>query len=253
MNLDVLVAPSLLSYSSEGLTLCAVIDVLRAATTVITALANGAAEIRPCVNAEEARNGMGLLRQGACLLGGEEMGQRIRGFDLGNSPLEYLDSSVIAGKIIFFATTNATPVIRRAYTVIGSPIYITALINTFAVSSAIATAALDTSCARVILLCCGQHGQPSVEDLFCAGIVAHSINQRLLEASVKAELSDAALIAMEFAEANEERAYEVLSRSEHGRYLQRIGFAKDLEFACHIDTSDIVPVFDGKRILAQPI
>ena len=71
---------------------------------------------------------------------------------------------------------------------------------------------------------------------------------KLLDAGINSELGDGALIATGFANRDEERSLTVLSESEHGRYLQSIGFNADLEFASRIGSYDVVPVFDGYRI-----
>ena len=65
------------------------IDVLRASTTINYALAAGAREIIPCQQVEEARKIAAAFSPGEVLLGGERLGVRIEGFDLGNSPAEY--------------------------------------------------------------------------------------------------------------------------------------------------------------------
>src|SRR5689334_1426420 len=69
--------------------LAVVIDVLRATTTIVHALAAGAACVRPCAEVEEARALVGQMRIGRALLGGERGGVAPPGFDLGNSPREY--------------------------------------------------------------------------------------------------------------------------------------------------------------------
>src|SRR5258708_33771205 len=68
--------------------LAVVIDVLRATTTIVHALAAGCTSVRPCAEVEEARELAGQMRAGRVLLVGERGGARLPGFDLGNSPLE---------------------------------------------------------------------------------------------------------------------------------------------------------------------
>src|SRR5437764_6581365 len=69
--------------------LAVVIDVLRATTTIVYALAAGAACVRPCAEVGEAEALAGAMRAGRVLLGGERGGVPLPGFDLGNSPREY--------------------------------------------------------------------------------------------------------------------------------------------------------------------
>lgn len=251
MELDVGLAPKLLTETRFEEALCAVVDVLRATTTIVVALASGVVEVCPCMDAAEARQRADSLSHRPYLLCGEEKGRRIPGFHLGNSPLEYLVPDVVAGKTIFLSTTNGTPVMRKAHSYSGFPVYLIALLNVSAVSSAIVRTAVNGSFARIFLLCSGRYSGLSPEDLFCAGLVVQKVREGLLQAGITSQLGDGASIARGSAAGNDGRAFEVLTESEHGRYLQSIGFAADLEFACQMDVYDIVPAFDGERVTLQ--
>ena len=248
MKIDVVLTPKLLSDSNCKGSLCSVIDVLRATTTIVVALANGATAVYPCCDATEARKRAESTSGNNILLGGEERGWRIPGFHLGNSPLEYQSSDSIAGKTIFFATTNGTPTMQKAHSCSGVPVYITSLANLPAISSALVQAAVADSPTGILLVCSGRYGTPSAEDLYCAGLLTGKIMDKLLHAGISSELGDGALIAAGFAGGDEKRALKVLSESEHGRYLQSIGFNADLEFSSRIGSYDVVPIFDGDRI-----
>ena len=250
MKLDVILSPRLFPEQFEG-AVCAVIDVLRATTTIITALASGVSKICPCVDAEDAKHRAKSIEDGLYLLGGEERGQRISGFHSGNSPLEYLDSNRIANRVVLFSTTNGTPAVKRAYLGSGLPVYLLALTNLSAASSILVKSILDKSLREVLLVCAGRNGKPSLEDFFCAGLAVQRIRHGLLKVGISPDLSDCATIALRFAIANARSPSEVLSASEHGRYLQRIGFAADLEFASQIDKYQVVPVFDGTFIVTS--
>lgn len=246
MRIDVIETPRLLTEDCLAGRLCVVIDVLRATTTVVVALASGAAEIVPCLDRQEAlkeRSGC----KGPGLLGGEEFGLRIHGFDQGNSPLEYLDREKIAGKSVFFSTTNGTVAIRKAYGASRRHVYLGALVNLSAVSSRVANEAPPEGIA---LVCSGRNGDLSAEDLLCGGLLVDKITEALRLKGETIELGDGALIASAFARANEGKALLVLSSSEHGRYLQSIGFMADIEFASRLDAYNLVPVFDGDHIVA---
>src|SRR5262245_13210545 len=78
-----------------------VIDVLRASSTIIHALAGGAASVVPCSEIDEARAMAKRFPPGSALLGGERGGLKIAGFDLGNSPGEY-NQKVVAGRCVVF-------------------------------------------------------------------------------------------------------------------------------------------------------
>ncbi len=92
-----------------------VIDVLRASTTIIHALAAGCTCVRPCLEIEEARALAGSMRAGRVLLGGERDGAALAGFDFGNSPREYTPQ-VCKGKTLVLTTSNGTRALLRAAT-----------------------------------------------------------------------------------------------------------------------------------------
>ena len=103
------------------------------------------------------------------------MGENIPGFDLGNSPLEYMAREVVGGKVIYSYTTNGTGAIRKAFERSGNPAYIAALLNVSAVSSAIVKTASTGKFEGISILCSGRQGKPSEEDNFCAGLMVDGL------------------------------------------------------------------------------
>src|SRR5262249_26176709 len=90
-----------------------VIDVLRATTTMVHALAAGCSAVWPCAEIEEAQALAAALRPGRVLLAGERDGRPIPGFDLGNSPREFTPA-VCRGAAVVLTTTNGTRALLRA-------------------------------------------------------------------------------------------------------------------------------------------
>src|SRR5262245_22121930 len=90
-----------------------VIDVLRATTTIIHALAAGCCAVRPCLEVAEAQELAGGMRAGKVLLGGERGGSPLPGFDLGNSPREYT-ACLCKGTTLVMTTSNGTRALIRA-------------------------------------------------------------------------------------------------------------------------------------------
>jgi len=249
MKVDVIMAPNFLKKDDLRGRLCAVVDVLRATSTVITALASGAIEVHPCMTVEEAKGNVAKLPRDSYLLGGEEMGESIPGFDLGNSPFEYMSREAVEGKIIYSYTTNGTGAIRKAFERSGSPAYIAALLNVSAVSSALAKTASVGKFAGVSILCAGRQGKPSEEDNFCAGLMVDALTRGLKACGISPGLGDTASTVAKDAVSNRGHSLEVLRSSEHGQYLESLGFEDDLVFASRIDLYSVVPVFDGKRVI----
>ncbi len=106
-RLSVAMLPELVDDSLLASSTVVVIDIFRASTTIIHALAHGARAIHPCLSVDDAQRIAVTLPTPQRLLGGERGGVKIAGFDLGNSPFEYT-SDVVHGKDIVFTTTNGT-------------------------------------------------------------------------------------------------------------------------------------------------
>ena len=215
-------------------TMVVVFDVLRATSTIVTAIANGCMEIVPAVAAEEAlayaRNHEKLI------LGGERESLLIPGFHLGNSPLEYT-SGRVKGKTVVLTTTNGTQAIRRAAQ--GSAkVIIGALLNAKAVARKAAGTGKD-----IILICAGTRGYFSLEDTVAAGMVCLEL------AEGKENLlfgSDLAVTACRLAEFYRKDPLRALSDSLHGQKLAAKGFSEDLAFCARLNYIDIAPVYrDG--------
>jgi 2-phosphosulfolactate phosphatase len=279
LKIDVALVPPVPVEHDEN-TLCTVIDVLRATTTIVTALASGAAEVRPFPRAADARKASRTLARQSWLLGGEEEGRRVPGFDLGNSPDEYRDPSTVGRKTILFATTNGTPALFRAFSLTTRPVCVAALVNLSAASAVVTEAALQLAAertepgpdlgsrlsrsspvfgrepirqeTRILLVCAGRKGDVAAEDVFCAGAMAKLIADFASCSAPVVTMGDSALVAAAFASTNARKAVQVLRSSAHGRYLRELGFEGDLEFASQTDLYRQVPLYDGVRIAIQP-
>lgn len=196
--------------------LCVAIDVLRATSTLTTALAHGASAIIPAAQLDEARS----LRAAhpAALLCGERHGLPPEGFDLGNSPREFTPGRV-AGRTIIHTTTNGTRAVRAcaaaAETLLGC------FLNLSAVADRIRSRAADVGC--IVLACAGTFEDFSMEDaLFAGALVAHLGWQhpvRSLWSSRIGTLENA------------------LARTRNGRRLKELGLAEDVAFCARIDST----------------
>ncbi len=154
-------------------TVCAVFDILRATTTMITALANGAEAIIPVAEISEAL----AIRKDRpdVLLAGEREGLRIRGsltggveFDLGNSPREFTADKV-QGRTIVMTTTNGTRALRACA---GAK---TVLIGSFLNLRATYLWLMQQRPHSLILVCSGTFDEPALEDILAAGAVCERV------------------------------------------------------------------------------
>jgi 2-phosphosulfolactate phosphatase len=213
-----------------------VIDVLRATTTIVHALAAGATEVIPCLEVDEARQIASRLGQDA-VLGGERGGVRIDGFALGNSPDEYTPRSV-GGKTVVFTTTNGTRAMRlcgRARRVL-----IGAFVNLSAVRRELADEPL------VHLICAGTQKEITREDVLLAGAIVHELTR-----TIRAELlndqaeiaADAWRIAADAISGGAALA-DLLRSSRGGRNLVEVGHGSDISLAAQVDQFDFAPQLD---------
>jgi 2-phosphosulfolactate phosphatase len=209
-----------------------VIDLLRATTTIVTALANGARCVLPCGDIETARRLAAGLPAGTVLLGGERGGVRIEDFDLDNSPVAYSPERV-AGKTLVFTTTNGTAALLRSRE--ADRVLVGSLINRRAVARTIAA-----DDRPVHLVCAGTDGHVTAEDVAAAGAIVAELEALLGD---KMSADDTAFIAAKFWAAESttsERLLDVLRRSRGGSNLVELGFDRDIEFAARVDSFELV-------------
>ena len=200
-----------------------VIDVLRATSSMLTALAAGAARVVPVMEVEEARAAASRLPAGAAILGGERGGLPIDGFDVGNTPQEY-GPQVVGGKTVVMTTTNGTRAILMALP--AAEVLVAALVNVAATARQ-----LEAGDGRrdVVLVTSGTERRVSWEDVFCAGAIA----ERLAAAGDAGpwRLTDSALIAVEAGHAARGDVQAALRRGRGGRNVERLGLG-DAFAAC---------------------
>lgn len=218
-----------------------VIDVLRASTTMITALAHGAARVVPVADVDEARR-LATEAGPAALLGGERSGVRIAGFDLGNSPLEY-DASRVADRTIVITTTNGTAALAAASG--AREILIGAIVNRTAVAAAVRR--LAGAGERVHLVCAGTDGCVSAEDVLAAGAILDAADADRAGDVLDAAAREAVAAFRRVAAGGDVPAALVaeFQRSPGGANLVALGMEADLPAAAAIDTLPLVPRFDA--------
>lgn len=226
----------------------AVIDVLRASTTITVALANGARAIIPCASAEEASLRAKALTRTDLRLAGERKMRPIPGFDLGNSPTEFTREAV-DGKTIVFATTNGTPALLAVQAGGAADVVVAAYVNFSAVLVLLRTALRGGT--DITLLCAGQDRRFALEDALCAGRYLRKLTADFSTVGH----NDAALacLALEqrFGGGGGDGAGllpAVFTASEHGRALAESGYAKDLDLCAALDAYPVVPIYQERQI-----
>lgn len=217
-----------------------VIDVLRASTTMITALAHGADRVVPVADVDDARRRAAAVGS-AAVLGGERRGLRIPGFDLGNSPREYTRARV-AGRTVVITTTNGTAALEACRG--AREIVVGALVNRASAAAAVRRLAGATD--DVHLVCAGTDGVVSAEDVLAAGaIVDAALADCSDDACDAAAVGALAYFRRVAAQADVPAALVAeFRRSPGGANLVELGMEADLPAAAAIDTLAVVPRLD---------
>lgn len=227
-----------------------VIDILRATTTIVQAIASGAMAVVPCGTIEEARNLYEVLRQTNAetrvLLAGERDCFPIPGFDLGNSPGEFQPESVFRS-VIIMTTTNGTQAFRRCRKA-GRVV-----VGAFTNASRVVQELFEENEA-IHLLCAGSDGEFTRDDVLFAGFLVDRLER---QSGLRYELNAQAVTAREnwrssfaepFASGAEPLPAELLARhlrtSRAGEKLIAAGMESDILEAARIDRFSCLPTFD---------
>jgi 2-phosphosulfolactate phosphatase len=217
----------------------AVIDVLRASTTIATALTHGAKAVIPFESSEEAVTRSKQLERGAFRLAGERRMLKMEGFDLGNSPLEHT-AEAVEGKTVLLTTTNGT---KALLAVQGArDVVVASYVNLTGVTTML-RAALRGG-ADITLVCAGQDRQFALEDAACAGRYVYNITRRLADV----ELNDAALAASLIDRKYGDNLTRLFNTAAHGRALAAAGFEGDLAACAAVDSYPVIPIYQDRQI-----
>lgn len=214
---------------------CAVIDALRATTTIVAALSAGATAVEPVATVAAARRRARALGAKA-LLAGERRGDPLPGFDLGNSPVEA--EARAPGRIVVLTTTNGTLACQRLVAQgAGSdarPVYAAALPNVSSVADRLAADADRPGALAVGVVLAGQDGHSAAEDVLVAG----ALIARLPAAWAR---DDGALVAEWAWRAQAADRAAALAACPHGRTLLAQGYHADIAWAARLDSAPCLP------------
>jgi 2-phosphosulfolactate phosphatase len=214
-TIDVVLSPpeiDLLPQRDLAGSVAVVFDVLRATSTMITALANGASGIWPVRTIEEAWD-LKTAKTDA-LLGGERHGDRIEGFDLGNSPLEYGEN--VRGREIVSTTTNGTIALRAAEH--ADLVLAASILNNGATAAHLATRPES----NILLVCAGTFREAALEDIVAAGMLISLLPER--------SLTDSAQLALALYRQEQTDLRAPLHRSRNGRALLKKGRQAEVDW-----------------------
>lgn len=214
-----------------------VIDVLRCCSTIVTALAHGAKAVIPKDTVRDAK--AHHKKHPESLLAGERRGVKPRGFDMGNSPLEFSPNSVRERQVVL-TTTNGTKAIclskNSRWTLIG------AFLNAKAVAE-MAFSVAQREAVGISLVLSGTHGRFSLEDFICAGAIVEKLPTN------GTDCSDAVMAAVLAFQHSQEWLTKIVHRGSHAQYLEGLGHEEDVKFCCRLDAYPVVPVYKPEGIV----
>jgi len=215
-----------------------IIDVLRATSVVATALNNGALKVMTSSSIEEAF--AKKEKDPSLILGGERNAKKIKGFDFGNSPLEYTSEN-IAKKSILLCTTNGTQAVNKAK---GAKVLIAAsFLNIEAVVEFLQNLNEDFS-----IICSGTNDNFSLDDGLCAGLLLHELREKTTVSTN--DLGE--LIVMPFKN-DTFSLIDLIQSAYHLKYLISMGYSKDVDYCLDINRLKIIPIWkkDGFIVLKE--
>ncbi|MCL6588960.1 MAG: 2-phosphosulfolactate phosphatase [Firmicutes bacterium] len=240
MKIDVALTPQLINRAQNlAGQIVVVLDILRATSTIVTALGNQARKVIPMVEPDQVFEMKKKFPSGQTITGGERGGFKIEGFDLGNSPAEY-SAEKVAGKDVILCTTNGTKAINL---VLGArEILIGSFLNAGTVIKRLQAATPD-----ILIVCSGRDENPSLEDLAGAGMIIQALDS----ASPGRRLTDTAKIARYvYEQARVTGLEEFVGQTEHGQYLREIGMGVDILRCTTLNKFLILPRFENGEIRA---
>lgn len=230
-TIDVCLSPDLMHLYDVRNQTVVVVDILRATSCITTAFAHGIESITPFADLEDCR----AMKAKGYFTTGERNGKKVDGFDLGNSPFEYMDEK-LKGKKIAFTTTNGTQAIAKSVNageiLIGSFLNLTAL-----------AAHLIKGKNNILIICAGWKGRVNLEDSLFAGALVDMLKNCTEPAC------DAPLIAQHLYQSAKGDMNAFLKNSSHVKRLNGLHVHNDIEFCLRPNQYECVPVLvDGVLI-----
>jgi 2-phosphosulfolactate phosphatase len=232
-SIEVCLTPALLNLYDTRNSIVVVIDILRATSSIVYGIDNGADAIIPVAQVEDCLN----YTEKGFLLAAERNGEVVEGYDFGNSPFSYIGDKV-KGKTVVLTTTNGTKALHMAreqahQVVIGSFLNLKALCNWLKVQE-----------KDVLLLCAGWKDKFNLEDTLFAGAVVNELRKDFThfdDSCVAAE--DLYLLAKD-----DLRGY--LHKSSHSHRLAELNIEEDVKFCLQLNICEAIPVLIGDELIA---
>lgn len=237
MELEVFLTPHTLTDQDVRNRTVVVLDVLRASSTIVTALSHEARCIVPVPDMAAAYRLTSNLDTDQYLIGGERNGVKIDGCHLGNSPLEYTREQV-AGRTVVLKTTNGTGAILAGQA--AGQLVIGSFLNADRVVEFVRQTA-----APLTIVCAGWRGRFSYEDTLCAGFLI----DRLWNGTVPRQISDATYAAHTLYRAVRTDIDAALAGCDAAQLLGSLGQQSDVAYCAQTDVLEALPRLQDKMLV----
>lgn len=234
-NIEVCLSPELIHLFDLKDKIVVVVDIFRATSTMITGLGNGVKSITPVADLETCRN----FRNQGYVIAGERNGLPAEGFELGNSPLSYLNHA-FADKKIAVTTTNGTLAIEKSKP--GSAeIIIGAFLNLRATVHYLSAKEND-----VLIHCAGWNGNFNLEDSLYAGALIEALTQHSFNC-------DSALALKTLYQSVESDLATFIRQASHAKRLQNHDIDADIDFCLSFNQYNLVGKLLDNELVAENV
>ncbi|EDZ95263.1 MAG: 2-phosphosulfolactate phosphatase family protein [Limnospira sp. PMC 1291.21] len=221
-----------------------VVDVLRATTTIATALNAGAEAVQVFSDIDELMEVSEKWPADKRLRVGERGGQKVEGCDLGNSPLN-CTPEVVEGKRLFMTTTNGTRALQKVQ---NAPVVITsALVNRRTVVEYLMTTKPET----IWIVASGWEGSFSLEDTACAGAIINSLCSEMGYPIDNLGGNDEVFGAVALYYQWQNQLYKLMNTASHGQRLARLECYDDLKYCADTDIVTVLPIQSEPGVLIK--
>jgi 2-phosphosulfolactate phosphatase len=235
-KIEVCLTPALIDLYAIEDSIVVVIDILRATSSIVYGIDNGAQAIIPVAQVEDCLN----YADKGYLLAAERNGEVVEGYDFGNSPFSYTAEKV-AGKTVVLTTTNGTKALHLARKK-ASQVVIGAFLNLKALCDW-----LKTQDKNVLLLCAGWKDQFNLEDTIFAGAVLHELR------SLFTHFDDAGVAAEDLYLMARDNLRAYVGKSAHSHRMMALNIEEDINFCLQLDTCKAIPVLEGDELVALKV
>jgi 2-phosphosulfolactate phosphatase len=231
-KIEVCVTPALLGLYDIEQTLVVVIDILRATSSIVYGIDNGATAIIPVANVDDCLN----YSDKGYLLAAERNGSVVEGYDFGNSPFSYTKERV-GDKTVVLTTTNGTKALHMArakakQVIVGSFLNLQSLCDY-----------LKSRTEDVLLLCAGWKDQFNLEDTLFAGAVVQELRPYF------EEFDDSGVAAEDLYQLAKADLRAYINKSSHSHRLAALNIEADVQFCLQLNLCQAIPVLEGDNLV----